>query len=85
MAAVLLVGSVFGTGLAILPNSVQDAHAGQCNDNTIGLPSNLGESGQGDGEQDDSGVAEIDCDVTGLLIINEITVIESEEVDPEFE
>jgi hypothetical protein len=30
-------------------------------------------------------VAEIDCDVTGLLIINEITVIESEEVDPEFE
>lgn len=84
MVAVLLVGSVFGTGLALLPNSVQDAHAGQCDDDSIAVTSSMEENGQGDGEQDDSGVAEIDCDVTGLLIINEITVIESE-VDPEYE
>jgi hypothetical protein len=34
---------------------------------------------------DDAGIAEIDCDVTGPAIIDEVTVIESEEADPEFE
>jgi hypothetical protein len=45
MVAVLLVGSVFGTGLALLPNSVQDAHEGQCDDDSIAVTSSMEENG----------------------------------------
>ena len=43
------------------------------------------ENGQGGGQQDDAGIAEIDCDFTDLAVIDEVTVIESDKVDPEFE
>ena len=57
MAVVL--ATVLAAGIAILPNSVQRAHAGQCDDDSIAVASSIGENGQGDGEQDDSGVAKL--------------------------
>ena len=75
MAVVL--ATVLAAGIAILPDSVLDAHAGQCDDNSIAVASSMGVNGQGDGEQDDSGVAQLAVMKQALLIINEITVIES--------
>jgi hypothetical protein len=37
----VMLATVLAAGIAILPNSVQDAHAGQCNDNTIGYHQTL--------------------------------------------
>ena len=83
MAVVL--ATVLAAGIAMLPNSVQDAHAGQCNDDFYCSRLIHGRKWTRRWRTRRFRSSKISCDVTGLLIVNEITVIESEEVDPEFE
>lgn len=79
MAVVL--ATVLAAGIAMLPNSVQDAHAGQCNDDFYCSRLIHGRKWTRRWRTRRFRSSKISCDVTGLLIINEITVIESEEVD----
>jgi hypothetical protein len=82
MAAVLAVATSLATGLAIIPGSVENAQANPCTENSIAASANTEVVGGAEGggvdadvdEQNTEASPEIDCDLTGIVVEETVTV-----------
>jgi len=87
MTTVLTVATVLTVGLTVLPGSVQEAQANPCSELSIAAANSEvnGAGGMGDdelnvGDLDSKTSPEIDCDLTGVVIDEIVTVEEDRSI-----